>query len=272
MELDHFFELCWKRYSQITPDAPLIHRLLTDRGEIVVNDHVAFRTFNIPGIGKKDLGRVFERWGYVLAQEELDFPEKKLKAVYYIHPDAKKPKVFISELLLEKVSSDLRKWIESLVKSQSPGVQRFEVDDPRFFLHPNWDPIEKSQYDRFYPESEYAAWTAAFGIQVNHFTVFLNELRTFKSIVDLNAFLKQHGILLNSAGGEVKGTPGDKLEQSSTEARKVPCRFAKDITEEIRGCYYEFAKRYPVGESGLLFQGFIPKSADKIFESTYEKK
>ena len=35
--------------------------------------------------------------------------------------------------------------------------------------------------------------------------------------------------------------------------------------------YYELAKRYPL-PSGELFQGFVPASADKIFESTDAKR
>ena len=35
----------------------------------------------------------------------------------------------------------------------------------------------------------------------------------------------------------------------------------------IPNSFYEFAKRYPT-EDGKLYQGFIAKSADKIFEST----
>jgi hypothetical protein len=36
---------------------------------------------------------------------------------------------------------------------------------------------------------------------------------------------------------------------------------------QVPACYYEFAKRY-AGADGKLYQGFIEKSADKIFEST----
>jgi hypothetical protein len=35
----------------------------------------------------------------------------------------------------------------------------------------------------------------------------------------------------------------------------------------IPSCYFEFAKRYPLAD-GNLYQGFVAKSADKIFEST----
>ena len=40
-----------------------------------------------------------------------------------------------------------------------------------------------------------------------------------------------------------------------------------DGTMTIPSCYYEFAKRY-ADQSGNLYQGFVAKSADKIFEST----
>ena len=37
--------------------------------------------------------------------------------------------------------------------------------------------------------------------------------------------------------------------------------------QEISSCYYEFAQRFKQ-KDGRLFQGFVPDSADKIFEST----
>ena len=55
-------------------------------------------------------------------------------------------------------------------------------------------------------------------------------------------------------------------DRSSTVANKVEVEFT-DGKKEIPSCYFEFAKRYPL-DSGELYQGFIAKSADKIFEST----
>jgi len=37
--------------------------------------------------------------------------------------------------------------------------------------------------------------------------------------------------------------------------------------QAISSCYYEFAQRFNQ-ENGELYQGFVPMSADKIFEST----
>lgn len=261
-----FFEKAWKSYVELTPDAPLIHALLERRGEHLVNDHVAFRTFNLPGMTRLELGSLFEQWGYVRAHEELDFPEKKLKANYYLHSDEKLPKVFISELLTEKVSPELRQWILDTTKSAQGKTFTLES-----FLKPTWSAPSSEDYRKFYSESEYAAWTLAFGIRVNHFTVLVNSLKTLHSLEELNELLIQNHFQLNQAGGQIKGTPTEFLEQSSTVAKRVPYRFSDGITDQIMGCYYEFARRYPLPGKETLFQGFIPKSADKIFESTFER-
>ena len=49
-------------------------------------------------------------------------------------------------------------------------------------------------------------------------------------------------------------------------ADKVKVQFT-ELDTEVPSCYYEFAKRYP-DTNGKLYQGFVSKSADKIFEST----
>ena len=84
--------------------------------------------------------------------------------------------------------------------------------------------------------------------------------------------IKLNGFILNNSGGEIKGTPSDLLQQSSTIADKVNVKFLEGQFE-VPCCYYEFAQRYP-DSTGQLYNGFIEKSADKIFESTnfYSKK
>lgn len=264
-----FFEATWRDYHRVTPDAPKIEALLKGRGEQFVNDHVAYRTFNIPGISRHDLGRMFERWEYKLVDEELDFPDKKLKANFWVHDDPSLPKVFVSELLLEHFSPALQQWIRSFTEPTAKGMGKIE---PKHLLQANWSPVRFEDYERFYPESEYAAWTAAFGLRANHFTVLVNSLKTFASLQELNEFLRRSGFQLNESGGVIKGTPAQCLEQSSTMAKRIPWTFAGGANKDIMGCYYEFARRYALPGSDKLFQGFIPKSADKIFESTFEKK
>ena len=78
--------------------------------------------------------------------------------------------------------------------------------------------------------------------------------------------MKTLGFKLNPFGGEIKGTPEELLEQSSTMAESLNVQFA-DGVYAIPACYYEFAKRYAM-PNGQLYQGFVASSADKIFEST----
>ena len=125
-------------------------------------------------------------------------------------------------------------------------------------------------YAKLAEVSEYASWVSAFGFRPNHFTVNINALKKFKNIKQVNDFIKANGFELNAAGGEIKGSPQEMLEQSSTMAKEVQVAFL-DGTFGVPACYYEFARRYPL-PSGELYQGFIAKSADKIFESTNRAK
>jgi hypothetical protein len=266
MTAAEFFINAWKSFVELTPDAPKIQKLLGDRGERLVNDHVAFRTFNIPGICRDELGTIFENWGYTRSPEELNFPTKKLRACYYHHQLQSLPKVFISELLIEEVSKELRDWI---LKVTAPAAsKKFTVES---FLSPTWAPPSLTDYQKFYSQSEYAAWTLAFGIRVNHFTILVNSLSSFQSLEELNEFLLTNHFELNKAGGLIKGTPEALLEQSSTLAKHISWNFAEGKTESIMGCYYEFARRYRLPGKTDLFPGFLPENADKIFESTFER-
>lgn len=77
--------------------------------------------------------------------------------------------------------------------------------------------------------------------------------------------MKQGDFILNSAGGEVKGSAEVLLEHSATMADRIEVNF-KDVQKSIPNCFYEFALRYPKAD-GELYSGFIEASADKIFES-----
>ena len=55
------------------------------------------------------------------------------------------------------------------------------------------------KYIQLLQESEYAAWTAAFGYRANHFTVSLNHLTTFFELKELNDFLLENGFVLNES-------------------------------------------------------------------------
>ncbi len=262
MDLQAYFGQTWKHYCTITPDAQRVHDLLKNAGETLINDHVAYRTFNLPGIDRLTVGKLFEAQGYQ-RKDDMNFAEKKLTATYWLHENSELPKVFISELRVEDVSPALKEWIRNLTKSalsKSPLTLESLLDA-------SWPTPSFADYQKFYPESEYAAWTAVFGIRANHFTVLVNSLKNLTSVAAVNELLLNSGFKMNNSGGLIKGSPQEKLEQSSTLAQRIRYSFS-DGEHEIPSCYYEFAKRFPVSEGGPLFQGFVPKSADKIFEST----
>ncbi len=259
--LSQLLDLLWNDYVETNPPAQHIHDLFTSKGEKVINDHVAFRTYNHPLINVDVLGKVFTGLGY---DEKADyhFEKKKLYAKHYEHPNLEMPLIFISQLKVEEFDEETREIINGLTDQISDD---FTAGQSFIFSGRPWD-ISYDQYQSLKKVSEYAAWMAAYGFRVNHFTVSINHLTNYDGIHEVNQFLKGHGFLLNAAGGEVKGTPGDLLEQSSTIAYNKEVGFI-DGRYVVPACYYEFARRYPK-PNGDMFRGFIAGSADKIFEST----
>lgn len=265
MTLDKLLNEMWIDYCQLNPAAKKIYDLFVSEGETVLNDHIALRTINLPGLGIESLARQFQAFGYE-AKGEYHFVEKKLFAKHYEHADEKMPKIFISELLLEKMSPFVQDTFRTLAASITENMK----SSPSFSMMGRPWKVSHELYQKLAAESEYASWVAAYGFRPNHFTVNMNALKKWTDIRKLNEFIKAKGFVLNASGGEVKGTPGDYLEQSSTMASEIPVVFSDGVFA-IPGCYYEFAKRYPL-ESGKYYQGFVAKSADKIFESTNQMR
>lgn len=258
----------WEKYSTQNPSAGKVRELFERQGAEVVNDHIAFRTFNDARVNVDKLARLFIDAGYVECGQ-YDFEAKKLKAKHYELPgvpDA--PRVFISELLLEEFSNEL----QLVVKDALDSVDGMALNDEELiFKGRPWKNVSYATYMKIREESEYAAWLYVYGYRANHFTVSVNYLDNIGSIENVNQLLKDNGFTLNSAGGEVKGTREELLKQSSIMADIVPVSFIEG-EHNIPACYYEFAERF-ADKDGKLYSGFIAKSADKIFESTnYYKK
>ena len=263
MSYSSLFSTLWNDYIYRNPHASKVHLLFGDQGETIINDHVAFRTFNHPKVNIEQLANFFIAYGYE-EKGTYQFSVKKLFAKHYEHKDPIAPKVFISELLLEEFSQELQKsLIECIDKIPTDTMKSEKILSAGTF----WQPLSYKTYLKLLAESEYAAWMYAFGFCANHFTVNINHFKKLKDIRDVNELLIAHGFKLNTSGGLIKGTPSDYLEQSSTLAEDVEVHFVEG-TYKIPSCYYEFAKRYIVPATGELYTGFVAASADKIFEST----
>lgn len=263
MEKELLFDTLWKDYVAQAPSASKIYNLLTNYGEKVKNDHVALRTVNLPEVGIEKLAVLFKQAGYI-EKDSYHFSEKKLNAKHFEHEsDVTAPKVFISELILEEFSVELKETVASFINKIPRGILAF---DALLVSGRTWGTVSYQTYESLRKESEYAAWLYVYGFCANHFTINVNELESIENMREMNMFLKRNEFRINASGGEIKGDPEMMLEQSSILADKKEIAFIEG-NYLIPSCYYEFAKRYKQTD-GKLFQGFIAKSADKIFEST----
>ena len=240
-----------------------VYDLFADEGEEVVNDHVAFRTFDHPSINVDVLAKLFLKAGYV-EKGQYVFEKKHLFAKHFEHTtETDAPRVFISQLITKDFSPFLQDIVEQCVaRIPVPLLHSQEL----IFSGNMWCRPSHEVYEKLRIESEYAAWLYANGFTANHFTISVNHLKKYDTLQKVNAFLKANGFKLNDADGEIQGTPADLLEQSSIRAGIRSLEF-QEGTFDITACYYEFAKRYP-DKDGKLYSGFIARSADKLFQST----
>lgn len=257
------FDKLWNDYISQNPEAKRVYDLLVSEGETVVNDHIAFRTYDDPRISIDVLAKPFLEAGYEHKGDYV-FKQKKLIAKHYEYkPFRDAPRIFISALQTQYLSSFLQETVKELIDKIPVNI----YNSPELIHSGNiWGTPLFDTYQQLKLESEYAAWLYIYGFRANHFTVSVNNLKKHNDIHRLNQFLKDNGFQLNDSGGEVKGTPKELLEQSSTRAGRLNVDFVRGSLN-VPSCYYEFARRYP-DKTGKLYGGFIAKSADKIFEST----
>jgi hypothetical protein len=263
MNAHSFFASLWNDYVYYTPQAKKVHDLFSARGEAVINDHVAFRTFSDCPMDIAHLEPQLLAMGYEFI-EDYHFEAKKLVAKSYRHADDTLPRIFLSELQRELLSSEAQSILQSMVDQVAVDVV---ADASVFWSGIQWQPIAFNDYTTLLNESEYAAWMSYMGLRANHFTVSINHLKTLTDIQAVLAVLTDEGFSINDVGGAIKGTPTELLEQASTMADKLQITFADYHVATIPTCFYEFAKRHP-DATGTLFQGFVAANADKIFEST----
>jgi hypothetical protein len=260
MKAAQIFDRLWNDYTEQNPSVQAIYDLFASEGETVENDHIAFRTYDDPRVNIDVLAKVFLQAGYAY-KGDYHFEQKRLYAKHYELDGG--PRVFISQL----ITGDFSPFLQEHVKKAIDAIPADLLNsDELVFSGSSWGTPSYEVYEKLREESEYAAWLYVNGFRANHFTVSINSLKNFDTIQKVNQLIKDNGFKINDSGGEIKGTPAELLEQSSTRSEAIQVEFIEGL-KEIPGCYYEFAKRYPDAD-GKLYSGFIAKSADKIFEST----
>jgi len=262
-----FYEELWQQYIKISPQALAIHHLFKSEGEALVNDHVAFRTFSNSNISIDQLEQQIFSLGFHYL-ESYHFDAKKLDARCYVHPNFP-TKIFISELLWRQLSEPSQAIIDSLIQQieATTSINHKKLNVPRLNAGRIWAMPTYKDYLTLLDESEYAAWLSVWGLRANHFTIYVNYLKKYSELSQVVGLLQHHGYVLNSVGGVIKGSKAELLIQSSTMADQAFVPFPDVGEQQVSTCYYEFAQRFKQ-KDGSLYQGFVPESADKIFEST----
>lgn len=290
--LDTFLNILFERYQNSVPAVKKITNALIEKGVVpsqdaIINDHIAFRTMGVPHLGIASFEKIFLHHGYK-KRDYYYFEGKKLNAYWYEPPTEYYPRIFMSELLVDKLS----KPTQDIIHKYTDGVNSDPVDDLNlddgqevgaFFHKPLWELPTKADYQALLNESEYAAWVIYNRYYLNHYTISVHALKEgYNTLEEFNNFVESLGIKLNNANGKIKVSGDGLLRQSSTVAQMHEVRFADDQEMEISGSYVEFAQRLVLPQYRDLPEdqiqskhrrdGFETSNADRIFESTYTEQ
>jgi hypothetical protein len=294
--LSDLLEKLWANYCQRVEYARRYRDLVKQKGGRVVNDHIAFRTFNtntgeLPA-GIEGIARLITPLGYQAAGS-YEFPDKHLTARHYQHDDPLLPKIFVSQLEVDRLPAETARLINAaiadgrnLLDTDTQAVLRY----PATMLEENcqglverlyqyitelpWSPPPRDTVIAVNKASQYGAWTLLHGNNVNHFTAYINEqqVRDWPDIEATVAGLRDAGIPMKA---EIEGQPGSKLRQTATEAVDEECTVREPDGRlgklKWSYAYYELAQRGDVpGPDGkpTRFQGFLGPQATHLFEMT----
>jgi len=294
--LARLFDTLWDRYRSRVSYVRDYERLVEAAGATFVNDHIAFRTFAVAqeAIGIVSLSRVFEALGYVPAGV-YHFPDKHLNAIHYQHANADLPKLFISELKTWELPAEAAALIERIAATHRPPVgddvlrslaMLDDTGDEDQLLSTvaeqieslPWQLPEWTDVEALNAVSQYAAWVAVHGYNVNHFTSLINSHRV-ESLSDIEktiAALSAAGVPMKP---EIEGERGSKLRQSATAAAEIEVACAKDgkpASMPWTYAYFELAERGEVTDPDTgkptRFEGFLGPQATQLFEMTRRSK
>ena len=292
------FDDLWRRYRLRVPYVQTYEWVVREAGATFVNDHIAFRTFACqkPSTGIHSIARIFEALGYSAAAC-YSFPDKHLRSIHYRHPNARFPKLFITELKTYELSAAAQKTILQALRAHRDPISDAVLSDlPRagelperrraalisiltdFFRKLPWSIPQKKDILTLDRESQFAAWVLVHGYDVNHFTASVNShgvaaLDDIEKTVDA---LRRAGVPMKP---EIEGERGSRLRQSATEAAVIPVvvrEGSKKTSMPWTYAYFEIAQRGEAAdpETGRRgrFEGFLGGQAARLFEMTKRKR
>ncbi|MDZ8134030.1 MAG: DUF1338 domain-containing protein [Nostoc sp. DedQUE04] len=293
----NLWKLLWQEYSARVNHARTYQQMITAAGGTVANDHIAFRSLRLlvdTPQGKLNLGidylaQLAEALGYVAAGEYI-FAQTHLYARHYHHPQQEEfnlPKLFISELIVEELPSNIAQLISKTVSSipdklispltllqKDADLEIIAKQLQQVFTRP-WLPPQRSVVEEVNQVTQYGAWVLLHGYAVNHFTGYVNGQNTpeYPDIDTTASALANLGVPMKA---EIEGNIACGLRQTATQAvTEIVTVLDDNSGAEIQipwtYAYYEIAQRYLVEmESGkqVLFDAFLGSNAQQLFEMT----
>ncbi|KAG7599292.1 hypothetical protein ISN44_As06g034790 [Arabidopsis suecica] len=234
--LRNVFENILKTYLRKNPTAKTIWELVQSLdNEKICYDHFTFRTLKVDGYGIDSLSSFFMDYGYKIGGG-LDFPNKKLRILWFSPPDVHVPndghglgngplpRLVIAEVLVDELSPESQGIIRKYLKPEG-GKQAVlsSILGSLIWEKPTW-----TDFKQLAKESEFAAWTLIHGYTMNH--------------------LAFAGFKLNSDGEILKVSQDGLLFQVSSISERLPATFADGVTEIIPASYIEFTQRQVLPE------------------------
>lgn len=290
------FNRLWLQYIERVPYAKMYSEMVTHKGGQVVNDHIAFRTFNTHTGEQPEGIRAIKHILNFLEFRQVSkykFPKMNLSATHFEHPDEMLPKIFVSQLevdqlpdwaqsLIHETVKDTRyllsdKSIEMLNLLKENGnlpeeAADFILDDLVQYFRRPWNIPERTDVLKLNDVSQYGAWVLLHGNAVNHFTALINaqNVAEWPDLETTCKALEAAGIPMKE---NIEGEKGSKLQQSSTQAVKEGVKVKGETgIEKIvwTYAYYELAQRGFVELDGeqKLFNGFLGEQASHLFNMT----
>ena len=160
-------ESLFKTYSNRVPDVKkitngLVKNKIISNQEDIINDHIAFRTMGVKNLGINSFEKIFLHHGYV-KKDNYSFKLKKLNAFWYSHFDKNMPRIFISELKVDELSSKsqeiIYKYTDQVIKDP---VDELDLDNIKevinFLSKPLWRLPSLNDFKKILKKSEYDSW------------------------------------------------------------------------------------------------------------------
>jgi hypothetical protein len=255
------FDSLWARFRATAPTALKVHEALEAINGRVVIDHVALRTLNVGPVPLAVLSRVLADIGFV-AFDEYAHPGRPVYSVAFRPLKPGLPKIFLSELMVERLSVPSRRILQGLLEhADFPPA----LDERLFHSGVHWGAIDAASYSTLADESDYAAWFASQGFTPNHFTALVNDLPAIPSIDEVIELAQQMDVEISQVGGLIKGSALTGLQQAATEPERLEYLTSDRRVLQVPGSFYEFALRYPLAD-GKLYEGFLTQTTERHAE------